>query len=82
MDISLCQNAPQLPTLGRYKEATIGTYRAATMVSPAMATSVVSKLEHLKAGKAPDLKLPKEVFTAFRDPATVTGYYTSWEPLV
>ena len=82
LDISHCQNGPQLPTISRYKEAAIGTYRAASMVSPATATSVVSKLEQLKAGKAPDLKLPKEVFTAFWDPATVTGYYTSWEPLV
>ena len=65
LDISLCPNAPQLPNLDRYKEATIGTYRAATMVTPATATSVVSKLEHLKAGKVPDLKLPKEVFAAF-----------------
>ena len=82
LDIAQCQNGPKLPTLSHYREATIGTYRAATMVSPATATSVMARLEQFKAGEAPDLKLPKEVFTAFRNPATVTGYYTSWEPLV
>ena len=32
LDVTQCQNAPQLPTIGQYMEATIGTYRAVTTV--------------------------------------------------
>ena len=78
LDFTQCQNAPQLLTIGQYMEASIGTYRAVTTVCQTTASTMAAKMDLLMAGKAPDLRIPLEVFPAYRDPAAVTGCYTSW----